>query len=42
MYNHFVCQLSHKRLMDSKKKYKEQLDDIDESFNDSTKPSSYL
>ena len=29
MYNHFVCQLSNTRLMDSKKKYKEQLDDID-------------
>ena len=24
MYNHFVCQLSDTRLMDSKKKYKEQ------------------
>ena len=29
MYNHFVCQLSNTRLMDSKKKYKKQLDDID-------------
>ena len=29
MYNHFVCQLSNTRLIDSKKKYKEQLDYID-------------
>ena len=29
MYNHFVCQLSHTKLMDSKKKYKERLNDID-------------
>ena len=28
MYNHFVCQLSNTRLMNSKKKYKEQLDYI--------------
>ena len=29
MYNHFVCQLSNARLMDLKKKYKKQLNDID-------------
>ena len=29
MYNHFVRQLSTTRLMDSKKKFKEQLNDID-------------
>ena len=29
MYDHFVCQLSNTTLMDSKKKYKKQLDDID-------------
>ena len=29
MYNHFVCQLFNTRLMDAKKKYKKQLDNID-------------
>ena len=33
MYNHFVCQLSDKRLMDANKKYKKQLDDINKQHN---------
>ena len=33
MYNHFVRQLSNARLMDSKKKYKKQLNSIDKQHN---------